>query len=187
MNYCAEIAGLMAEDYRLHVAAETHKKERGRDREYQMLRIQAKLMAARENELRRQAQTEFAALNGWRPSRSRFGVKALLRGGVHDGYYGTRLDDPVLRLSLDLFDHAIFFREIVRPYRTAAIVGQPYDTKPDEARAIAAKIGLVLHVPPKVTASWWKPGATRFFCFTRREIASVQFLPEQLGEKRSET
>ena len=78
----------------------------------------------------------------------------------------------------------MFFREIARPYRTAAIVGQPYNTKPDEARAVAAEINLALHVPPNLTASWWYPGWTRFLCFTRPAVARVQFLPEQL--ERSE-
>jgi hypothetical protein len=38
----------------------------------------------------------------------------------------------------------------------------------------------MLHVPPNLTASWWNPGSTRFFCFTRPEITAVQFLPEQM-------
>jgi hypothetical protein len=80
--------------------------------------------------------------------------------------------------------HPLFFREIARPYRTAAIVGQPYHTDTADARTVAAKIGLVLHVPPKETASWWYPGWTRFFCFTRPEAACVQFLPEQLESRR---
>jgi hypothetical protein len=45
---------------------------------------------------------------------------------------------------------------------------------------LAAKIGLVLHVPPNSMASWWCPGSTRFFCLTRPETTTVQFLPEQL-------
>jgi hypothetical protein len=179
MNYCAEIAGLMGEADKLYAAADAREQASGRDPEYRLLRIQAKQMAARKNELRRQAAQEFAALNGWRLTERGFSPETLARGGTHSG-----LD---WGYDLDLLDHPVFFREIVRPYRTAAIVGQPYDTKSDEARAIAAKIGLALHVPPKATASWWYPGWARFFCFTRREIASVQFLPEQLGEKRSET
>jgi hypothetical protein len=136
----------------------------------------------RQHELQRQAAQEFAALNGWRLSRSRFMVKTLLRGGVHDGY-GLRLDDPVL--CSDLFDHAVFFREIARPYCTAAIVGQPYDTSADIARAVAVEIGLVLHVPTNVNVSWHYPGWTRFFCFTRPAVARVQFLPEQLEREEA--
>lgn len=63
---------------------------------------------------------------------------------------------------------------------TAAIVGQPYGhTSADTARAAAIKIGLALHVPSNINASWWYPGSTRFFCFTRPEIERVCFLPEQ--------
>jgi hypothetical protein len=86
----------------------------------------------------------------------------------------------------NLFDHALFFREAVRPYRAAAIVGQPYDTSADTARAAAVEIGLVLHVPTNVNASWHYPGWTRFFVFTRPAVARVQFLPEQLeGSERN--
>ena len=71
-------------------------------------------------------------------------------------------------------------------YRAAAIVGQPCDTNTAiaDARAIAAKIGLTLHVPPNLTASWWYPGSTRFFVFTRPEIDRVHFLPEQMEAAR---
>jgi len=109
----------------------------------------------------------------------------LARGGTHEGKYdgggrwgiGTR-DETIDGLT------PLFFREIARPYRTAAIVGQPLFTDIAEARAIAAEIGLVCHVPPNSTASWNCPGWTRFFCFTRPAVARVQFLPEQL--ERSE-
>jgi hypothetical protein len=137
-----------------------------------------KQLEHREDELRRQAAGDFAALNGWRRSRSRFSVKTLLRGGVHDGYGQSAYNDAAIDpISID---HALFFREPARPYRAAAIVGQPYDTSADTARAAAGEIGLVLHVPTNVNASWHYPGWTRFFCFTRPAVASVQFLPEQL-------
>jgi hypothetical protein len=172
MNYCNEIANLQGATTELDAAAEAREQAIGRDPEYRLLRIRAKQMAAREDELQRQAAKEFAALNGWRFTERGFSPETLARGGTHSalnwGY------------DLELFDHPVFFREIARPYRTAAIVGQPYGTEPDEARAIAAKIGLALHVPPNARASWWCPGWGQFFCFTRPEISSVQFLPEQL-------
>jgi hypothetical protein len=78
----------------------------------------------------------------------------------------------------ELFDHAVYFREMLSPYRPVAIVGQPYDTSEAKAHAMATEIGLVLHVPPNLTASWWYPGDTRFFVFTRPNT-NVSFLPDQ--------
>jgi hypothetical protein len=157
-----------------------HKKERGCDEDYRLLHMRQRRLFAREEELRRQAAQEFAALNGWRLSRSRFMVKTLLRAGVHGGYgISAFFDDPICRLHA-LFDHVLFFRESARPYRAAAIVGQPYDTAPADAIVSAAGLRLGCHVPPKETASWWYPGWTRFFVFTRLEVACVQFLPEQM-------
>jgi hypothetical protein len=183
MNYCAEIAGLMAEAHKLYVAAETHKEANGRDHAYRLMRMQRDQIVDREYELQRQAAQEFAAPNGWRWTKHRFGVRALMRGGTHDG---RRSHDELIDgwMHHCLFDHAVFFRELARPYRTAAIVGQPYNTAIADARTNAAKVGLELHVPPDPTASWWYPGATRFFCFTRPQITSVQFLPEQMTEHR---
>jgi hypothetical protein len=175
MSYCADIRDLMAEGNKLHVAAETHRREHGADREYRRMWIRQSQVHDRQRELQRQAAQEFAALNGWRWSKRQFPIQTLAVGGTQDGLTYPRLFD------LRLFDHPVFFREIARPYRAAAIVGQPYGTKPDEARAIAAKIGLELHMPPNPTASWWYPGYARFFCFTRPEVACVRFLPEQIG------
>ena len=78
----------------------------------------------------------------------------------------------------DLFDHPVYFRETRSPYRPVAIVGQPYKTDVISARVTAMQIGLDLHVAPKRTASWWLPGSTAFFCFTRLEEI-VRFLPDQ--------
>ena len=58
------------------------------------------------------------------------------------------------------------------------MIGQPYNTSEDEARSIALKLRLELHAPPLITASWWFPGWTRFFCCTRPGT-SVSFLPDQ--------
>jgi hypothetical protein len=196
MNYGAEIAGLMAEWHKLRVAAETHKKERGRDREYRLLHIRQHRIFDREEELRRQAAQEFAALNGWHWTTHQFLARTLARGGTHEGRgdggggwgtFGVRDETIDGWMHHVLFDHPLFFREIARPYRTAAIVGQPYNTDIADARANAAKIGLVLHVPPKETASWWYPGSTRFFCFTRPEVVSVQFLPEQMEREEEKS
>ena len=182
MNYCAEIAGLMAEAHKLYVAAEARKEASGRDHEYRLMRMRRDQIVDREYELQRQAAQEFAARNGWRWTKRHFLARTLARGGTHDGgFYDELINGGV---SHDLFDHPLFFRELARPYRTAAIVGQPYNTAIEDARTIAAKIGLVLHVLPDPTASWWYPGVTRFFCFTRPQITSVQFLPEQITEHR---
>jgi hypothetical protein len=77
-----------------------------------------------------------------------------------------------------LFDHGLYFRCPNRPYRPVAIVGEPYDTSPGAASRGAARLGLELHIPHNLTASWHYPGWTRFFCFTRPGTA-VRFLPEQ--------
>src|SRR5215831_10726745 len=127
MNYSAEIRSLMAEEHKLHDAAEARKQASGRDPEYLLLRIESDQIAYQGDELRRQAAEAFAALNGWRRSRSRFWVKTLLRAGVHDGYGQSAYNDAAIDpISISkLFDHALFFREPARPYRAAAIVGQP--------------------------------------------------------------
>jgi hypothetical protein len=77
-----------------------------------------------------------------------------------------------------LFDHCLFFRNPQRPYRPVAIVSEPYTVVPELERPRAEELGLVLHVPPKLTASWHYPGLTRFFCFTRPGT-HVRFLEEQ--------
>jgi hypothetical protein len=186
MSYSSEICNIMRQAYHLGVEIEAYRKDNGRDLEYRHRLVGLKQLEHREDELRRQAAGDFAALNGWRRSRSRFSVKTLLRAGVHDGYGQSAYNDAAIDpISIsNLFDHALFFREAVRPYRAAAIVGQPYDTSADTARAAAVEIGLVLHVPTNVNVSWHYPGWTRFFCFTRPAVARVQFLPEQL--ERSE-
>jgi hypothetical protein len=78
-----------------------------------------------------------------------------------------------------VFDHPVFFRELARPYRAAAIVGQPYGTDLETASQLATELGLAVHTPPDLTASWWFPGHARLFVFTRPELGSVQFLPDQ--------
>ena len=138
MSYCADIRGLMAEANKLHVAAETHRKERGRDQEYRRTWIRQSQIHDRLCDLQRQAAQEFAALNGWRWTERLFSAETLARGGTHSS--------PGWCYDHRLLDHPLFFRELARPYRTAAIVGQPYNTTPADARELAAKLGLVLHV-----------------------------------------
>jgi hypothetical protein len=70
------------------------------------------------------ATAAFAERNGWRASPSYFGTETLAKGGVHRsiGYEGER--GPLSPRSV--FDHVVRFLERARPYRTVAIVGQPY-------------------------------------------------------------
>jgi len=107
-------------------------------------------------------------------------VRTLLRAGTHDGAWTC--NDALSLHHCDLFDHAVFFRELERPYRAAAIVGQPYNTSLEDAAKFADKIGLKVSTPPNLTASWWNPGSTRFFCFTRPG-PQVRFLPDQETEE----
>lgn len=189
MNYSTEIRSIMRQGYHLNVEINAYKKDHEGDSEYHQfvglkpLSQRLKQLSHRADELRRQAAEEFAALYGWRCSRSHFGVKTLLRGGVHDGYPRSHFDYRPDLFSVhydDLFDHAVFFRETARPYRAVAIIGQPYSTDVAAAIVTAAAIRLALHVPSDIDASWHYPGWTRFFCFTRPEIERVHFLPEQI-------
>jgi hypothetical protein len=178
MNYYTEIRSLMDEEHKLHVAAETHKKECGRDREYLLLRIERDQIAAHEDELRRQAAQEFAALNGWHWTKRAFLARTLARGGTHDGrWVYDELTDG--QLHHDLFDHPVFFREIARPYRAVAIVvGQPYYTSTTlaEVRAIAAKIGLALHTPPELNGELVVSRLDAVLCF-HAPRAGVRAIP----------
>src|SRR5215831_16398195 len=148
MNYSAEIRSLMAEEHKLHDAAEARKQASGRDPEYLLLRIERDQIAYQGDELRRQAAEAFAALNGWQQSRSRFRVKTLVRGGVHDGYARSAYDDDAIvdPISIiNLFDHAVFFREIARPTARLPSSASPirgddpdawqFNREPDDAAA----------------------------------------------------
>lgn len=191
MNYSTEIRSIMSQAYRLNAEIDAHRKANGHDGEYRRLFRRREDLQHGQDDLRRQAAQEFAALNGWRWTAHPFLARTLARGGTHEGRrdggggwgtFGVRDETIDGWMHHVLFDHPLFFREIARPYRTAAIVGQPYNTDIADARANAARIGggLMLHVPPNLTASWWNPGSTRFFCFTRAEIERVHFLPEQM-------
>jgi hypothetical protein len=120
------------------------------------------------------AAMNFAALNGWQVSRKGFWISRLA---------GIENPDEDEEYNFDwawdhrLFDHPVYFLSGRKPI---AIVGQPYDTSVKDATADAKRLGLALHTPPRLRRSWWYPGRTRFYCFTRPET-SVRFLPEQLA------
>ena len=124
--------------------------------------------------LRRCAAIQFGELNGWQATYRGFRADTLARGGCHDS---CNWGDPPQPNAL--FDHPVYFREIARPYRSAAIVGQPYATDLETAQRLAAELGLVVHAPTFLTASWWAPGRTRLFCVTRPDVTQVQFLDDQ--------
>ena len=154
--------------------AEEHKKTHDRDVEWRRLQSKIRVLHLEQEGLQHSAARAFAALNGWRWTERDFLIKTLVRGGAHD----VRTLDDALSFRHDLFDHAVFFRELERPYRAAAIVGQPYNTSLEGATKFADQIGLKVSAPPNLTASWWNPGSTRFFCFTRPG-PQVRFLPDQ--------
>jgi len=173
MNYSAEIANVMKQAHSLGAEIDARRKAIGRDGEYWRFLTGHKTLEHREHDLRRQAAEDFAALNGWRYTPAR--LQTLVRAGVHDSHPRSPFDYEPDWISVyhQLFDHPLFFREFARPYCTAAIVGQPYDTSADTARAAATEIGLELHVPADINASWWYPGFTRFFWFTRGQRSSA--------------
>jgi hypothetical protein len=166
MNYCSEIAANMKQGHALQA--------RIRDGEKQ-LQIEVDRLQRLHDELRHHAADDFAKLNGWKHSQTDFAPGMLVRGSTQRkrseyGSEGCWLHE--------LFDHPVYFRKTRSPYRPVAIIGQPYNTDIASAREIATQIGLTLHVPPNLTASWWFPGWARFFCCTRPGQV-VQFLPDQ--------
>ena len=167
MNYSSEIRSVMDQAHTLW--AQIGKSDKHEDG-YRRLVTRHWGLEHKQHELRGQAAEEFAALNGWRCTSHYFFARTLARGGTHEGRDDDGCGPYGTGNSYILFDHPLFFRERARPYRAVAIVGQPYNTSIDEARAAAAEIGLALHVPSNINASWWYPGWTRFFCFTRPEI-----------------
>jgi hypothetical protein len=121
------------------------------------------------------ARREFAELNGWRICQSRFSLTALRDHKMRDG--GD--------LSSDLWwsrflDHAEFYRDRDKPYRVAAIVAQDCNNGAKQAQAFAAEHGLIVHLPPDEKTSWYMPGFTRLFCYTRPG-PTVTWLPEQMA------
>jgi hypothetical protein len=127
----------------------------------------------RQRALRAQAAEDFATLNNWQVSLTPFALFALTpRHSVQPAITNYR--------QILFGDHPpVLFRENRPPQQPVAIVGQPRHANSDAARAVASKLGLELHLPANITASWWHPGEAAFFCFTRLG-QEVFFLPEQM-------
>ena len=142
------------------------------------LRWRTQAIYYRECGLRDDAAPEFAALNGWRETDYAFRLDTLRRHGCHNGkWYDEDGDlDGQLKNTGHWLDHLLHFREIARPYRTAAIVTQPYHTTLEEAREYASAIGLSIAAPQNAVASFHYPGCCRFFCLTRQGAPAVRFL-----------
>jgi hypothetical protein len=179
-NYSAEIRTATDRAMALRREADALRSAEGRSPQWARKSRETDQAEIAECALRREAAQAFADLNGWRISKSYFGTRTLANGGVHSniGYRGGF--DPLEPHMA--FDHPIHFRERQRPYRTIAIVGQPYGTPVEDARRIAADLGLVLSAPPNLTACWHNPGDCRFLVFTRPGT-QVRFLPEQSVER----
>lgn len=166
IDYCNEIALTMDKAQALEKQIESSGERRLRWEQHQLHQ--------REDELRQRAATSFAQLNGWKYSKASFAPRVLARGSTQH----KRNERWDAGWRHELFDHPVYFRETRAPYRPVALVGQPYATEVAKARVLAMEIGLELHVPPILTASWWFPRFTRFFCFTRPGTG-VAFLPDQ--------
>jgi hypothetical protein len=175
-NFSAEIRDADERAIALRRAADALWRAAGRSPQWARKSRDAHQAEIAECALRREAAQAFADLNGWRRSNSYFGTRTLAKGGVHSnvGYLGGF--DPLE--PHQAFDHPLHFRERQRPYRTVAIIGQPHGTPIEDARRIAAELGLELRAPTNLTACWHNPGECRFFVFTRPGT-SVRFLPEQ--------
>jgi hypothetical protein len=165
MSYCEEITAAMAKGRALETRIRNGEKH---------LHGELDRLGRLRNELQQRAAIDFAKLNGWKYSKASFAPSMLARGSTQRKMREA-WDEGWVH---ELFDHPVYFRETRSPYRPVAIVGQPYKTDVISARVTAMQIGLDLHVPPKRTASWWLPGSTAFFCFTRPEQI-VRFLPDQ--------
>jgi hypothetical protein len=177
-SYCKDIIVAMQEDHALARRVNTMREQRAPGARMGMdeinLRWEAGEAHRRTSDLQMRAAAAFARLNGWSHSRSSFSEGMLARNSSQS----KRWEMPCPQ-TLELFDHAAYFRETRAPYRPVAMVGQPYNTDPVRAGRIAGHHGLEVHAPPVVTASWWLPGSTAFFCCTRPGTP-VAFLPDQL-------
>jgi hypothetical protein len=165
MNYCNEIAATMQSAHTLNIRIRNGEKH---------LHWEMSRLGKYVSDLQRRAAEDFAKLNGWKYSEADFAPAMLVRGSTQR----KRNEYGIEGWMHELFDHPVYFRETRSPYRPVAIVAQPYNTDIASARVIATRIGLDLHAPPNLTASWWFPGSTRFFCCTR-PAQVVQFLPDQ--------
>ena len=119
--------------YRVRV----NRKANGHDGEYRRLFRRREDLQHGQDDLRRQAAQEFAALNGWRWTAHPFLARTLARGGTHEGRrdggggwgtFGVRDETIDGWMHHVLFDHPLFFREIARPTRPAGVRAIPVRT-----------------------------------------------------------
>jgi hypothetical protein len=168
-NFSAEIEAAIHEEY------EAVKKEREAGNQLAGLRpgpLERKTCA-----LQQEAAETFAAINGWRRSRSFTFLRLAGKSRSHSDDAAPLWRDGGYPFE-DALDHMLWFNRDRKP---VAIVTQPYiDARGEKARALARHYGLALHMPPNPGASWHCPGVggTLFFVFTRPGTA-VRFLPEQ--------
>lgn len=120
----------------------------------------------RAHKLKHAAAQEFARLNGWVTGGKIFTPESLV---------GKR---PRVCHSMPggVFDHTLHCRA---GRGNAAIISEPYADCRDQAAALAASLGIELHIPPNPRASIWAPGHAFFLCFTAPGHA-IQWLPEQM-------
>jgi hypothetical protein len=117
------------------------------------------------------ARERFAEANGWRYSKSRFTLDALMRG-IYSGGKSDREAGYITGSAPSMpFDHGEYFR-LPRSAgsRPVAIMGHNYPGVDNQLRKLVAQIGgyLVLHEPPAgKAASWYYPGGTLPMCVTR--------------------
>jgi hypothetical protein len=116
---------------------------------------------------------DWAGLNGWTSTRSRFSVKALADGGLARA---ATTESPSDRI----FDHVSYFRD---GRCAAAIVTQPYAVDPDTLASWLSVHRLRLWAPPNPWASFHYPGRTLFLVLTCETVRAVRWLPEQLAYK----
>lgn len=162
-DYCIEINNLFAQATALGPQIDAARLD---SIERRNLRWRREALYRRAEDLKGAAAAAFAELNGWHRARRSFLIRTLVRGGVHDGrdYWGVDVNSSY---HYAMLDHAVYFRERQCPYRSVAIVGQPYNTSLAKAQAFAAEIGLAADAPTDVCQSWHFPGRCRMFCFTR--------------------
>ena len=137
----------------------------------------------RKESLAHEMSQAWAKLNGWHEARHQFTAKALIERKVfsHDwrdidhGHGATRT-----------IDHGEYFRLPIRPYFSVAIVAHLYGHAAD-AIAWARENGMVAHMPPVPGASWYYPARCIVVCYTRLDITTVQWLPEQSDPKWKRT
>lgn len=135
-------------------------------------------------DLKRRAGNEFARLNGWKLSDASTGftIQAI---GSQEIFYGLPSRGTY---TTAFFDHPLKFREIEKPYRPVALVGQPYQLPQGELR-FRGKLGsrevvdLDWHVAPAPLASIHFPGSC-YFCVVTKVGTRIEWLPEQLDVAR---